>query len=280
MEYLDDDDFLLRPLPNHLFQRDNSAWVYDGLSINPMAKPARKRETINSRLIYNFHPMFRDAGFALLLRQRRRAHEPATVRGRRHPGHRQRRRDDRHGRAHHPAGRRDAGPAAASQRGQVDQGDRRRAAEGAGVHAPRHRDDDGRPRRVLASTRTCPTRCGRSPSPPSATGGDYKVDENDGPVPGRRRGARHRQGPGAARRRSTRWAPQREQWDDGNNFLAVSPGRDLRLRAQHHDQHATCAGEGIEIVTIVGLGARPRPRRPALHDLPDRARRMTRCTQR
>jgi arginine deiminase len=27
MEYLDDDDFLLRPLPNHLFQRDNSAWV-------------------------------------------------------------------------------------------------------------------------------------------------------------------------------------------------------------------------------------------------------------
>ena len=62
MKYLADDDFLLRPLPNHLFQRDNSAWVYDGLSINPMAKPARKRETFNSRVVYNFHPMFRDAG--------------------------------------------------------------------------------------------------------------------------------------------------------------------------------------------------------------------------
>src|SRR6478609_2408628 len=58
LEYLDADDFLLAPLPNHLFQRDNSAWVYEGLSVNPMSKPARKRETINSRVIYNFHPMF------------------------------------------------------------------------------------------------------------------------------------------------------------------------------------------------------------------------------
>ena len=58
MEYLGPDDFLLRPLPNHLFQRDNSAWVYGGVSVNPMAKPARQRETINSRVVYNFHPMF------------------------------------------------------------------------------------------------------------------------------------------------------------------------------------------------------------------------------
>ena len=61
MAYLDPDDFLLTPLPNHLFQRDNTAWVYDGMTINPMSKPARKRETINSRLVFGFHPMFRDA---------------------------------------------------------------------------------------------------------------------------------------------------------------------------------------------------------------------------
>jgi len=60
LEYLGPDDFLLKPLPNHLFQRDNSAWVYDGLSVNPMSKPARKRETINSRVVWNFHPMFRE----------------------------------------------------------------------------------------------------------------------------------------------------------------------------------------------------------------------------
>jgi arginine deiminase len=57
MEYLQPDDFLMSPLPNHLFQRDNSAWIYDGVSINPMANPARRRETINSRVVYNFHPM-------------------------------------------------------------------------------------------------------------------------------------------------------------------------------------------------------------------------------
>ena len=59
---LDDDDFLLDPLPNHLFQRDNVAWVYGGLSINPMAMPARRRETLNSRVVYRFHPMFAGQG--------------------------------------------------------------------------------------------------------------------------------------------------------------------------------------------------------------------------
>ncbi len=41
------DDFLLPPLPNHLFTRDNSCWVYGGVSVNPMAKPARQRETLH-----------------------------------------------------------------------------------------------------------------------------------------------------------------------------------------------------------------------------------------
>jgi arginine deiminase len=81
MDYLRADDFLLRPLPNHLFQRDNAAWIYDGLSINPMAMAARKRETINSRVIYNFHPMFRGAGIRFLYGNDSLSHEPATVEG-------------------------------------------------------------------------------------------------------------------------------------------------------------------------------------------------------
>jgi arginine deiminase len=39
-------DFVLPPLPNHLFTRDNSCWVYGGVSINPMAKPARQLDTV------------------------------------------------------------------------------------------------------------------------------------------------------------------------------------------------------------------------------------------
>ncbi|KPC78212.1 arginine deiminase, partial [Streptomyces sp. NRRL WC-3753] len=37
---MEQDDFLLHPLPNHLFTRDTSAWIYDGVSINAMRWPA------------------------------------------------------------------------------------------------------------------------------------------------------------------------------------------------------------------------------------------------
>ena len=81
MEYLDDEDFVLAPLPNHLFQRDNAAWIYAGLSINPMAKAARKRETINSRVVYNFHPMFTGSDIPFLYGNDSAPHEPATIEG-------------------------------------------------------------------------------------------------------------------------------------------------------------------------------------------------------
>ena len=82
-DHLDDEDFVLSPLPNHLFQRDNSAWVYQGVSVNPMAKPARKRETVHSRIVYNFHPMFatvRDS-YVFYYGNDDVTHEPATCEG-------------------------------------------------------------------------------------------------------------------------------------------------------------------------------------------------------
>jgi len=75
------DDFVLTPLPNHLFQRDNSAWMYGAVSVNPMAKEARQRETINSRVVYNFHPMFRSAPPTFLYGNDSAVHVPATVEG-------------------------------------------------------------------------------------------------------------------------------------------------------------------------------------------------------
>jgi arginine deiminase len=56
-------DFVLAPLPNQLFTRDTSAWIYGGVSINPMFWPARQNETLNVEAVYRFHPRFRDAGF-------------------------------------------------------------------------------------------------------------------------------------------------------------------------------------------------------------------------
>jgi arginine deiminase len=57
------DDLLLPPLPNHLFTRDTSAWIFDGVSVNSMRKRARMRETIHYEAIYRWHPAFADADF-------------------------------------------------------------------------------------------------------------------------------------------------------------------------------------------------------------------------
>ncbi|NVI92566.1 arginine deiminase [Actinomadura sp. BRA 177] len=52
------DGFILPPLPNHLFTRDTSCWIYDGVSINTMRKKARMRETVNMEAVYRWHPLF------------------------------------------------------------------------------------------------------------------------------------------------------------------------------------------------------------------------------
>jgi arginine deiminase len=75
------EDFVLSPLPNHLFQRDNSAWVYGGVSINPMAKVARQRETLHSRAVYRHHPLFAHARFEFWYGGDDSDHLPASIEG-------------------------------------------------------------------------------------------------------------------------------------------------------------------------------------------------------
>ena len=75
------DDFVLPPLPNHLFPRDNSCWVYGGVSVNPMAMPARQRETLHIRAIYRYHPLFAGADFITYYGGDDAGHLPATVEG-------------------------------------------------------------------------------------------------------------------------------------------------------------------------------------------------------
>jgi arginine deiminase len=56
--YLGRHGFILPPLPNFLFTRDNSAWVYGGVTLNPMFWQTRRPETLLTTAIYNFHPKF------------------------------------------------------------------------------------------------------------------------------------------------------------------------------------------------------------------------------
>jgi arginine deiminase len=66
-ESADPTTMLLPPLPNFLFQRDPSCWIYDGVTLNPMTKPARKPETMIVEAIYTFHPMFAAERFPIWL---------------------------------------------------------------------------------------------------------------------------------------------------------------------------------------------------------------------
>ena len=55
------DGFVLAPLPNHMFTRDTSAWTYGGVSVHAMAKAARRREALHLDAIYHHHPLFAGA---------------------------------------------------------------------------------------------------------------------------------------------------------------------------------------------------------------------------
>jgi arginine deiminase len=55
---LPDQEFLISPLPNLLFTRDSSVWVQDRVVITSLAMHARRRETQLTELIYTFHPRF------------------------------------------------------------------------------------------------------------------------------------------------------------------------------------------------------------------------------
>lgn len=56
-------DFVLPPLPNQLFMRDSSCWIFHSVSVNAMYWPARKPEVANVEAVYRFHPRFSEAGF-------------------------------------------------------------------------------------------------------------------------------------------------------------------------------------------------------------------------
>ncbi len=51
-------DFLLPPLPNTLFSRDSSCWIGNGVVLCSMFWPARRQETLLTAAVYRFHPLF------------------------------------------------------------------------------------------------------------------------------------------------------------------------------------------------------------------------------
>jgi arginine deiminase len=51
-------EYLMPPLPNTLYTRDTTCWLYGGVTLNPLYWPARHDETLLMKAIYEFHPDF------------------------------------------------------------------------------------------------------------------------------------------------------------------------------------------------------------------------------
>jgi arginine deiminase len=73
--------FLIPPIPNTLFQRDPSCWIYGGVTVNPMYWPARKPETLLQRAVYKFHPIFKGGDFRIWFGDSDEDFASATVEG-------------------------------------------------------------------------------------------------------------------------------------------------------------------------------------------------------
>ena len=81
---LDPAGFVIRPLPNTQFMRDNSSWIFHGVTLNPMYWPARRQETLLTAAVYKFHPAFADEKFDVWLGDldgAARDHGTATLEG-------------------------------------------------------------------------------------------------------------------------------------------------------------------------------------------------------
>lgn len=80
-DYLGHSSFILPPLPNTLFTRDTTCWIYGGVTLNPMHWTARRQETVLTAAIYRFHPRFANADFTVWYGDPDLDHGLATLEG-------------------------------------------------------------------------------------------------------------------------------------------------------------------------------------------------------
>ncbi|MDQ1248783.1 MAG: arginine deiminase [Actinomycetota bacterium] len=242
-------DFVLTPLPNHLFQRDNTAFAYNGLSVHPMAKEARQRETLNSRAIWNFHPDF--AGkVKFWFGNDDLHHQPATMEG---------------------------GDILVVGNGTVMIGlGERTTSQGIGMLAHAYFSDPEQLVKQVIVVELPKTRAFmhldtamtmidkdkfsvfpylpedlRSYSmTPRGTGGEFQLVENKElwPVLAEAVGV-DRMVP--LYTPEDEMAAEREQWNDGNNFLTIAPGVIIGYE-RNTNTNEFLADQGIEIIPIVG----------------------------
>jgi arginine deiminase len=249
-ESSDPTSMLLPPLPNFLFQRDPSCWIFGGVTLNPMTKPARKPETLIMEAIYRFHPMFTTEPFPIWLGGA----------------------DQNWGRAHVEGG--DVQPIG---NGTVMIGMGERTTPQAVLWIARSLFRADAAQQVLAVNLpksrsymhldTVITMCDRDlvtlfpqvvygartwAVRPGESAEDLVVEEQEGTLPdimGRALGV------GSMRVVETggdSFEAEREQWDDGNNVVALEPGVVVAYE-RNTGTNTALRKAGIEVITIEGF---------------------------
>lgn len=230
------------PLPNHLFTRDTSCWVYGGVSVNDMAYAARRREALHVGAIYRRHPLF--AG----TRKRIWSDE---MRG---------------------AARLEGGDVLVIGRGAVLIGMGERTRPGAVEALAQELFEAGAATQVLAVDLPKQRSCMHLDTvltmldvdactiyPAIAAAPTYKLTPGtDGVtaerVPKLTDAIAAALGIAELRVIETggdRYEAQREQWDDGNNVLALAPGVVVAYE-RNVDTNTRLRQAGIEVITIAG----------------------------
>ena len=211
--------------------------------VNAMAKPARRREAIHLAAIYRHHPLFAAGARDVERRPRRRG----RARGRRRARHRPRRRPGRHGRADRARRAVELLAERLFAAGAAEQVIAVAHAAAALGDAPRHGDDEVDARRV----HDLPRRARRSCVGYTLRPGRRTREREDDLFAADRARPRRRRGCACSRPAATRYEAEREQWDDGNNVLAVAPGVVVAYE-RNVDTNTRLRRAGIEVITIAG----------------------------
>jgi arginine deiminase len=242
-------EYLLPPLPNTLYTRDTTCWIYGGVTLNPLYWPARKEETFLTTAIYKFHPSFVNADFEFWWGDPDTNFGLATVEG----GDvmpigngavliGMSERTSRQG-----IGQFAARPV---QEGCRRAGHHRRHAQTAGGHAPRY----GVHFRGSGLGHTLSRNHESSACDFAATqrqAGRHRGDAGKETVRRCCREALNLKKLRVVETGGDHYASERQQWDSGNNLVAASPGV-VFAYDRNTWTNAHLRKEGIEVITIVG----------------------------